>query len=60
VNDVLISSPNMITAGGVVHGIEGLLSPILHQCNVTNVNTVFVCISLNVVNTKVKHEQYNH
>jgi hypothetical protein len=50
----------MITAGGVVHGIEGLLSPILHQCNVTNVNTVFVCISLNVVNTKVKHEQYNH
>lgn len=41
VNDVLISSPNMITAGGVVHGIEGLLSPILHQCNVTNVNTVF-------------------
>lgn len=41
VNNILISAPNMLTAGGVVHGIDGLLSPILHQCNITQVNTVF-------------------
>ncbi|XP_069142065.1 stabilin-2-like [Argopecten irradians] len=41
VNEVLISEPDVLTMGGVVHGINGLLLPVLHRCDVVNTTTAY-------------------
>ncbi|XP_060071055.1 stabilin-2-like [Ylistrum balloti] len=41
VNGVLISEPDKLTMGGVIHGINGLLVPTLHRCDIVNTTTAY-------------------
>ncbi|OWF51672.1 Stabilin-2 [Mizuhopecten yessoensis] len=41
VNGVLITEPDVLTMGGVVHGINGLLIPTLHRCDIINTTIAY-------------------